>query len=420
MTAPFLRFEHVHRAYGPGATALEDVDLEVGKGEIVFLTGPSGAGKTTVLKMLWAEERPDRGDVLIEGRSLRRLAPDSVPFLRRNIGIVFQDFRLLARRTVADNVALALEVLGTPTGQIRPRVLEMLARVGLTGLGSRLPGHISAGEQQRVAVARALVHRPTLVLADEPTGNLDHELRDILMDLLVELARAEGATVLIATHDRELVQTRGFREIRLHGGRIVEDRPERRGSVPFPVDWTRPAMPPSLAPPRPSPAEALPDENTIRERARAAREAASALLARSPIAAEAGPPPSEHTEAPLPATPPPVPQGPTTDEIIHGRIPIVFAVAPVPAEDDSIRRAAPAEPMAPPASPIREPDTARTVADPGIETDRAGGGPAPEEPGSASVRKKRRARTDRTPADPEPKEKPTKRAAGGRGRAPRT
>lgn len=418
MTAPFLRFESVRRAYGNHATALEDITLDVTKGEIVFLTGPSGAGKTTLMKMLWAEGRPDSGDVYVEGRSLRRLAAESVPFLRRNIGIIFQDFRLLQRRTVADNVALPLEVLGLPAARIRPRVLEMLARVGLTGLGRRLPGQLSAGEQQRVAVARALVHRPSLVLADEPTGNVDHELRDILMDLLVELAVAEGATVLIATHDRELVQVRGFREVRLHGGRIVEDRPERRGPIPFPVDWSKPAMPPSIAPPRQEPVDA--EEAAARERARIAREAAAELLARSPLAdapatsvrVDARPATRPAAPAPAPANIPAahraevedVPRPPTTDEIEGERAPIVFAVVPVPAIDDSVRtQVAAPEPTAP--SGVTAPASHDGV---GVDTE-----------GTSSVRKRRKPRTERPEAGAEKREKPSKRMAP-RNKAPRS
>ena len=221
----FIRVEEVSRSFGAHGGGLEGVSLHFRKGEVVFLTGPSGAGKTTLLKLLYAEEKPTSGDILIEGRSLVRLDPASAPYLRRNIGIVFQDFKLLARRTVADNVVLPLEVQGMGRAEARVRVARILDRVGLDHAADRLPGTLSAGEQQRVAVARALVHRPSLVLADEPTGNVDEELRDVLLDLMVGLAQQDGATVIVATHDRGLVEARGYREVRLRMGRVVEDRP---------------------------------------------------------------------------------------------------------------------------------------------------------------------------------------------------
>ena len=223
-----IRLDDVSRHY-PGASrpALDGVSLEIQRGEFVFVTGPSGAGKSTLLKLLYAAERPDSGDVLLEGKSVVRLHPRSVPFLRRNLGIVFQDFKLLPRRTVFDNVALALEVCGQPRSVIQHKVERILQRVGLEGFGKRLPGSLSAGEQQRAAIARALVNEPSIILADEPTGNLDEELSKQIVSLLAELAQEKQAAVLMATHDSIQVALRGFRRIRLEAGKIVADAPAR-------------------------------------------------------------------------------------------------------------------------------------------------------------------------------------------------
>lgn len=223
-----IRLDDVSRRY-PGASrpALDGVSLEIQRGEFVFVTGPSGAGKSTLLKLLYAAERPDSGDVLVEGKSVVRLHPRSVPFLRRNLGIVFQDFKLLPRRTVFDNVALALEVCGQPRSVIQHKVERILQRVGLEGFGKRLPGSLSAGEQQRAAIARALVNEPSIILADEPTGNLDEELSKQIVSLLAELAQEKQAAVLMATHDSIQVALRGFRRIRLEAGKVVADAPAR-------------------------------------------------------------------------------------------------------------------------------------------------------------------------------------------------
>ncbi len=223
-----IRLDHVSRRY-PGAPrpALADVSLTFEAGEFVFITGASGAGKSTLLRLLYAAEQPDAGDVLIEERSVARLHPSSIPFLRRNLGIIFQDFRLLPRRTVFDNVALPLLVCGQPRGVVAHKVGKVLARVSLDGLQGRLPGSLSAGEQQRAAIARALVNEPSIVLADEPTGNLDEILSSEIMDLLEEVARERNATVLVATHDMIQVAARSFREVRLVLGRVDADLPAR-------------------------------------------------------------------------------------------------------------------------------------------------------------------------------------------------
>ena len=223
-----IRLENVTRRY-PGADrpALDGVSLVFEQGEFVFVTGPSGAGKSTLLKMLYAAERPDQGDVLIQDKSVVRLHPSSIPFLRRNLGVIFQDFKLLPRRTVFDNVALALEVCGQPRGVVRHKVLKILKRVGLEGLERRLPGSLSAGEQQRAAIARALVNEPSIILADEPTGNLDEALSNEILDLLAELARERRSTVLVATHDNMQVMLRGLRHVHIEAGKVVSDVPAK-------------------------------------------------------------------------------------------------------------------------------------------------------------------------------------------------
>jgi cell division transport system ATP-binding protein len=247
-----IRFQNVTKHYGRTGMALEKISLAFEQGEFAFITGRSGAGKTTLLKLLYAAEHPTHGDVLLEGRSVARLHPTSVPWLRRNMGIVVQNFRLLPRRTIFDNVALPLEVCGVRNSDIGARVDEALARVGLEGMGKRRPGELSGGEQQRVAIARAVVNRPSIILADEPTGNLDHYLSGDIMDLLVGICTDQGATVLVATHDREQVARYSFREVHLHSGRIKTDhRPS--GDVvalkqPQPVaEFTAATAPPAPA-----------------------------------------------------------------------------------------------------------------------------------------------------------------------------
>jgi cell division transport system ATP-binding protein len=213
---------HVSKAYMPGSFALRDVNLEMGKGELLFLTGPSGAGKTTLLKLLFAEESPSEGQILILGRNIARLGDSAIPRLRRRIGVVFQDFKLLPSLTVEENVALALEVQGRPPREIRSRVFSMLKRVGLQHRRHHPPLSLSAGEQQRVAIARALVNDPAILLADEPTGNLDPDLTLEIMELIAGVA-TRGTAVLVATHEVALVERFGRRRIRLEAGRLVED-----------------------------------------------------------------------------------------------------------------------------------------------------------------------------------------------------
>jgi cell division transport system ATP-binding protein len=217
-----IQMFHASKAYPGDPPAVQDITLHVGKGEFVFLTGPSGAGKTTLLKMLFCAERATSGQILVGGRNISRIQESSVPLLRRNIGVVFQDFKLLKERTVQDNVGFPLEVLGTPAREMRRRALGMLERVGLADKAETFPQKLSGGEQQRVAIARALINDPMLLLADEPTGNLDAKLTIEIMELLAQ-ANARGTTVMVATHDQTLLERYRRRVIALEKGQLVAD-----------------------------------------------------------------------------------------------------------------------------------------------------------------------------------------------------
>jgi len=221
-----VRLFHVSKSYLAGTWALQDVSLELRKGQFAFLTGPSGAGKSTLMRLIFAAERPSEGQIIILGRNADRLRPAGIPALRRRIGVVFQDFKLLPRRTVEENVAVALDVVGVPHRQARARVFSMLKRVGLQHRRFHYPLTLSGGEQQRVAIARALVNEPEILLADEPTGNLDPELTLEIMELIAGVA-ARGTTVLVATHELGLVERFVKRTLRLEGGRIAADSAER-------------------------------------------------------------------------------------------------------------------------------------------------------------------------------------------------
>ncbi len=213
---------HVTKAYPGDPPVLVDINLDVQKGEFVFLTGPSGAGKSTLLKLMFVAERPTRGQVLISGRNVARLRESGIPYLRRNIGVVFQDFKLLPTRTVAENVGFTLDVLGTPREVVRSRSLKALKSVGLEHKADVLPPKLSGGEQQRVVIARALVNDPAILLADEPTGNLDPRLTVEIMDLLCDV-NARGTTVVVATHDASLIERYQKRTLRLERGTLVAE-----------------------------------------------------------------------------------------------------------------------------------------------------------------------------------------------------
>jgi cell division transport system ATP-binding protein len=212
---------HLSKLYNRGVYALRDLSISIDKGEFLFLTGPSGAGKSTLLRLLLREELASEGELKVSGRSLKELSPTQVQAYRRSIGFVFQDFRLVPRFTVFQNVAFVMRVLGVPVAVQQRKTFQMLKWVGLQHRMNALPDELSGGEQQRIAIARALVNDPQLVLADEPTGNLDPDLSLEIMNLFREV-NARGTTVVVATHDRELIRTVGRRSVTLDHGRIVE------------------------------------------------------------------------------------------------------------------------------------------------------------------------------------------------------
>ena len=217
-----LVLHDVTKTYPNGKVALRDVDLVIPEGDFVFLVGPSGAGKSTLIKLLIRDELATHGAVVLDGDDLARLPRRHVAKVRRKIGIVFQDFKLLPRKTVWENVAFALEVTGTPGRRIRPAVDRVLALVGLTGQAAQLPGQLSGGEQQRTAIARALVHDPRLIIADEPTGNLDPLISWEILQLLLRINEL-GVTVLMATHNAEVVTALRRRVVALEDGRVIRD-----------------------------------------------------------------------------------------------------------------------------------------------------------------------------------------------------
>jgi cell division transport system ATP-binding protein len=222
-----IRFENVSKTYeGQSKAALVNVNVEIEKGEFVFLVGTSGSGKSTFLRLVLREHRASKGHIMVAGKDLGRLASWRIPQMRRQIGTVFQDFRLLPNKTVAENVAFALQVIGKPRAHIRKTVPEVLELVGLDGKEDRLPDELSGGEQQRVAIARAFVNRPMILIADEPTGNLDPGTSVGIMKLLDRINRT-GTTVVMATHDVSIVDQMRKRVIELENGHVVRD--ESRG-----------------------------------------------------------------------------------------------------------------------------------------------------------------------------------------------
>ena len=217
-----IQLFNVTKAFQREQSALSDITLRVAKGEFVYLTGPSGAGKSTLLKLICCAERPTRGQILMDGRNITQLGTRHIPYLRRNLGIVFQDFKLLNRRTVFENVAFPLEVQGRRRIEIGKKVYQALKQVGLEHRLSHHPLQLSGGEQQRVAVARALVVDPLVLLADEPTGNLDPDVTLDIMELF-KSANARGTTIVMATHDRSLIRQFPRRVITLEAGRLAGD-----------------------------------------------------------------------------------------------------------------------------------------------------------------------------------------------------
>ena len=216
-----IQLHNVSLAYQQDATALNNINLRVEKGEFVFLTGPSGAGKTTLLRLLYGALNATRGQVLIDSQNISRLTASQIPFLRRAIGVVFQDFKLLQSRTVFENVSITLEVLGWGRADIGKKTMHILKQMGIDSKYNMLPQRLSGGEQQRVALARALVNDPKILLADEPTGNLDDANKNQILNIFKE-ANVRGTTVVVATHDRRLIEHGHKRLITLNKGEIVE------------------------------------------------------------------------------------------------------------------------------------------------------------------------------------------------------
>ncbi|HSQ37883.1 MAG TPA: cell division ATP-binding protein FtsE [Acidimicrobiia bacterium] len=217
-----IRLQGVTKLYEGGVVAAQDVTLEIAKGEFVFLVGPSGSGKSTLIRLLLREELPTSGDLWVAGKHVNKLASWKVPLLRRSVGTVFQDFKLLPSKTVYENVAFALEVIGRPRSVIRQQVPQVLRLVGLSTQADRMPRHLSGGEQQRVSIARAFVNRPLILFADEPTGNLDPGTSVGIMRLLDRINRT-GTTVVMATHDHAIVDAMRRRVVELDRGAVVRD-----------------------------------------------------------------------------------------------------------------------------------------------------------------------------------------------------
>ena len=217
-----IRLTDIHKEYQNGTKALKGVSLQIDDGEFVFLVGPSGSGKSTIIKLITAEIEATRGKLMVNGYNLRDISEKQIPLMRRTIGVVFQDFRLIEKKTVYENIEVAMRAVGATTREIQRRIPYVLDLVGLMGKGGRLPTQLSGGEQQRVAIARALANNPSVIIADEPTGNLDPARSWEIMSLL-EKINDMGTTILVVTHERELVNRFGKRVVAIESGRIISD-----------------------------------------------------------------------------------------------------------------------------------------------------------------------------------------------------
>ena len=221
-----ITLNNVNKKYKNGVTAIHDLDLKIKKGEFVFIIGGSGSGKSTLIKMLYREEKPTKGEIFVGGKNVAKIRNSKVYKLRRNLGIVFQDYRLLPKLTVYENVAFAMEAIGAKTSDIRIKTLKALELVGLKGKIRNYPDELSGGEQQRVAIARAIVNEPKLILCDEPTGNLDPKMSLEIVKVLAQINKTTGTTLIMATHDKDIVNKFKKRVIVLKEGRIVKDYEE--------------------------------------------------------------------------------------------------------------------------------------------------------------------------------------------------
>ena len=217
-----IRFIDVHKEYDNGTKALKGVNVRIDDGEFVFLVGPSGSGKSTLLKLIKAEIAPTEGRVMVNGFNLANITPRQVPQMRRTLGVIFQDFRLIEKKSVYDNLAFAMRAIGASNRELRRRIPYVLQLVGLDQKGERFPGQLSGGEQQRVAIARALVNNPSMIIADEPTGNLDPQ-RSLEIMMLLERINELGTTVLVVTHEKNLVNRFAKRVVAIENGRIISD-----------------------------------------------------------------------------------------------------------------------------------------------------------------------------------------------------
>ena len=217
-----IRLTDIHKEYQNGTKALKGVSLQIDDGEFVFLVGPSGSGKSTIIKLITAEIEATRGKLMVNGYNLRDISEKQIPLMRRTIGVVFQDFRLIEKKTVYENIEVAMRAVGATTREIQRRIPYVLDLVGLMGKGGRLPTQLSGGEQQRVAIARALANNPSVIIADEPTGNLD-PARSLEIMSLLEKINDMGTTILVVTHERELVNRFGKRVVAIESGRIISD-----------------------------------------------------------------------------------------------------------------------------------------------------------------------------------------------------